>query len=253
MNDNAILGKQVSMDFSGKNVLIVGGSSGIGNGVAHAFRNRGAQVCVWGTRSLAADYAGEEGSDLSGLSYACVDVADYDAVANAADPFDRLDVLVLCQGTVIYERGEFEMAGFEKVMTVNLNSMMACATRFHDSLADGGGSLVMLSSNAAYRTTLGNPAYNASKAGVLGLVRSLSQAWIGEGIRVNGVAPGLVDTKLTKVMTEHPERRKWALSMIPSKRLGTPDDIAGAVLYLASPLADYVVGQTITVDGGASL
>ncbi|MEH6757439.1 MAG: SDR family oxidoreductase [Parasphingorhabdus sp.] len=253
MNDNAILGKQVSMDFSGKNVLIVGGSSGIGNGVAHAFRNRGAQVCVWGTRSSAADYAGEEGSDLSGLSYACVDVADFDAVTNAADPFDRLDVLVLCQGTVIYERGEFEMAGFEKVMTVNLSSMMACATRFHDMLADGGGSLVMLSSNAAYRTTLGNPAYNASKAGVLGLVRSLSQAWIGEGIRVNGVAPGLVDTKLTKVMTEHPERRKWALSMIPSKRLGTPDDIAGAVLYLASPLADYVVGQTITVDGGASL
>ena len=221
--------------------------------MAHAFRNRGAQVCVWGTRSSAADYAGEEGSDLSGLSYACVDVADYNAVANAADPFDRLDVLVLCQGTVIYERGEFEMAGFEKVMTVNLNSMMACATRFHDLLADGGGSLVMLSSNAAYRTTLGNPAYNASKAGVLGLVRSLSQAWIGDGIRVNGVAPGLVDTKLTKVMTEHPERRKWALSMIPSKRLGTPDDIAGAVLYLASPLADYVVGQTITVDGGASL
>jgi len=253
MNDNAILGKKVSMDFSGKNVLIVGGSSGIGNGVAHAFRNRGAQVCVWGTRSSAADYAGEEGSDLSGLSYACVDVADYNALANAADPFDRLDVLVLCQGTVIYERGEFEMAGFEKVMTVNLNSMMACATRFHDLLADGGGSLVMLSSNAAYRTTLGNPAYNASKAGVLGLVRSLSQAWIGDGIRVNGVAPGLVDTKLTKVMTEHPERRKWALSMIPSKRLGTPDDIAGAVLYLASPLADYVVGQTITVDGGASL
>jgi len=241
------------MDFKGKNVLVVGGSSGIGNGVAHAFRTRGAQVCVWGTRPTAADYEGEEGSDLTGLSYASVDVSDYDAVANAPDPFDTLDVLVLCQGTVIYQRGEFEMDGFEKVMAVNLNSMMACSNRFHDALAEGGGSLVMLSSNAAYRTTLGNPAYNASKAGILGLVRSLAQAWIADGIRVNGVAPGLVDTKLTKVTTEHPERRKWALSMIPSRRLGTPDDIAGAVLFLASPLADYCVGQTITVDGGASL
>ena len=241
------------MNFSGKNVLVVGGSSGIGNGVAHAFRKLGAQVCVWGTRPSLTDYEGADGSDLSGLSYACVDVSNYDAVANAPDPFERLDVLVLCQGTVIYQRGEFEMDGFEKVMAVNLNSMMACAIRFHDALADGGGSLVMLSSTAAHRTTFGNPAYNASKAGILGLVRSLAQAWIGEGIRVNGVAPGLVDTKLTKVTTEHPERRKWALSMIPARRLGTPEDIAGAVLFLASPLADYVVGQTITVDGGASL
>ena len=241
------------MNFSGKNVLVVGGSSGIGNGVAHAFRKLGAQVCVWGTRPSLTDYEGADGSDLSGLSYACVDVSNYDAVANAPDPFERLDVLVLCQGTVIYQRGEFEMDGFEKVMAVNLNSMMACAMRFHDALADGGGSLIMLSSTAAHRTTFGNPAYNASKAGILGLVRSLAQAWIGEGIRVNGVAPGLVDTKLTKVTTEHPERRKWALSMIPARRLGTPEDIAGAVLFLASPLADYVVGQTITVDGGASL
>ena len=241
------------MDFSDKNVLVVGGSSGIGNGVAHAFLARGANVCVWGTRSSAADYAGEAGSDLTGLAYARVDVADFAAVADAPAPFERLDVLVLCQGTVIYQRGEFEMDGFEKVMAVNLNSMMACATRFHDALAAGGGSLILLSSNAAYRTTLGNPAYNASKAGVLGLVRALAQAWIGDGIRVNGVAPGLVDTKLTKVMTEHPERRKWALSMIPSRRLGTPEDIAGAVLFLASPFADYVIGQTITVDGGASL
>ena len=241
------------MDFNGKRVLVVGGSSGIGNGVAHAFRERGAQVCVWGTRPSAGDYEGVEGSDLSGLGYACVDAADNEAVASAPDPFDGLDVLVLCQGTVIYQRGEFEMDGFDRVMAVNLNSMMACAMRFHDALAGGGGSIVMLSSTAAYRTTYGNPAYNASKAGILGLIRSLAQAWIGDGIRVNGVAPGLVETKLTKVTTEHPDRRKWALSMIPARQMGTPEDIAGAVLFLASPLADYVVGQTLTVDGGASL
>ena len=111
----------------------------------------------------------------------------------------------------------------------------------------------MINSGAAFRTTYGNPAYNASKAGILGLTRALAAAWIGAGIRVNGVAPGLVDAKLTKITTEHPDRLAGSLQTIPSGRLGTPDDIAGAVLFLASPLASYVVGQTILVDGGGSL
>jgi 3-oxoacyl-[acyl-carrier protein] reductase len=241
------------LDFSGRTVLVVGGSSGIGNGIARAFLARGANVHVWGTRARAADYAMEEGSDLSGLSYQCVDVANETALASVTPTFDELDVAVLCQGTVIYGRGEFEMQGFEKVISVNLNSLMACALKFHRMLAARRGSLILISSTAAYRTTFGNPAYNASKAGVLGLTRALAQAWIGAGIRVNGVAPGLVDTKLTKVTSENPARLAAALQQIPARRLGSPADIAGAVLYLASPLADYVVGQTLTVDGGGSL
>ncbi len=241
------------LDFHGRVVLVVGGSSGIGNGIARSFLSRGAEVHVWGTRASADDYSAAEGSDLSGLRYACVDVADNKAVEAVAPAFERLDVLVLCQGTVIYGRGEFDMDGFDKVVDVNLNSMMACAVKFRPMLGASRGSLVMLSSTAAYRTTFGNPAYNASKAGLLGLTRALAQAWIGEGIRVNGVAPGLVETKLTKITIDHPDRRAWALNMIPAKRIGTPEDIAGAVLFLASPLADYVIGQTITVDGGAAL
>jgi 3-oxoacyl-[acyl-carrier protein] reductase len=139
------------------------------------------------------------------------------------------------------------------VISVNLNSLMACALKFRGMLAARRGSLILISSTAAYRTTFGNPAYNASKAGILGLTRALAQAWIGAGIRVNGVAPGLVDTKLTKVTSENPARLAAALQQIPARRLGSPADIAGAVLYLASPLADYVVGQTLTVDGGGSL
>ncbi|ESZ89066.1 MAG: 3-oxoacyl-ACP reductase [Blastomonas sp. CACIA14H2] len=241
------------LDFTGKRVLVVGGSSGIGNGIARAFLARSADVTVWGTRPRVEDYEGDPGSDLSGVSYTCVDVAQPEIVAAAPFDGDSLDVLVCCQGTVIYARGEFEMAGFEKVVDVNLNSMMACALKFRAQLAKAKGALILISSTAALRTTLGNPAYNASKAGILGLTRSLAQAWIGEGIRVNGVAPGLVDTKLTKVMTADPKRLEKQLGAIPSGRLGTPADIAGAVLYLASPLADYVVGQTLAVDGGGSL
>ena len=241
------------LDFTGRRVLVVGGSSGIGNGIAHAFRERGAKVFVWGTRAAAADYAGEEGSNLEGVDYAGVDASDEAAVRAAAAQVGALDVLVACQGTVIYRRGEFEMNGFRKVVDVNLNSLMACALAFHDALVASRGSLILVSSTAAFRTTFGNPAYNASKAGILGLTRSLAQAWAGEGIRVNGIAPGLVDTKLTKVTTGRPDRLAGALRSIPAGRLGTPQDMGGAALFLASPLASYVYGQTRAVDGGQML
>jgi 3-oxoacyl-[acyl-carrier protein] reductase len=242
----------MDLDFTGKRVLVVGGSSGIGNGIAHAFKARGAKVAVWGTRPQD-QYRAEDGSDLNGLIYAQVDASDSDAVASAADPFDGLDVLVLAQGTVLYRKGEFEMDGFRKVVGVNLDSLMACSMRFLEALKASGGNIVTISSTAAFHATRGNPAYNASKAGAVALTRTLGQAWAGDGVRINGVAPGLVDTKLTKVTTENPERLAGALRGIPLGRLGTPEDMAGAVLFLASPLASYVTGQTLIVDGGLTL
>ena len=241
------------LDFTGRTVLVVGGSSGIGNGIAQGFRARGAEVHVWGTRPSAADYAGVEGSDLMGLAYAQVDVADRDAIADTIPDFERLDVLVLCQGTVVYRRGEFERAGWDQVMAVNLDSLMACAAKFHDMLAAAKGSIIIVSSVSGFQANRGNPAYAASKAGAVSLTKTLGQAWAGDGIRVNGLAPGLVDTKLTKVTTEHPDRLRGALSRIPAGRMGEPADMAGAALFLASPLASYVVGQTLVVDGGLSL
>jgi 3-oxoacyl-[acyl-carrier protein] reductase len=130
---------------------------------------------------------------------------------------------------------------------------MACATRFHPMLRAARGSLIIVSSTAAFHATRGNPAYSASKTGALGLTRTLGQAWAEDGIRVNGIAPGLVDTKMTKVTTENPKRLEGALERIPLKRLGTPADMAGAALFLASPLASYIIGQTIVVDGGLVL
>jgi 3-oxoacyl-[acyl-carrier protein] reductase len=241
------------LDFTGKTVLVVGGSSGIGNGIAQGFRRHGASVHVWGTRAHATDYKAEEGSDLTGLHYAQLDVSDFVAVETWRPNFHTLDVLVLSQGTVLYKRGEFQMDGFQKVIDLNLNSLMACAIKFHDMLAAAKGSLITVSSTAAYHSTRGNPAYNASKTGAVGLTRTLAEAWAGDGIRVNGIAPGLVDTKLTKVTTENPDRLQASLQGIPLKRLGTPDDMAGVALFLASPLAAYVVGQTIPVDGGLIL
>lgn len=241
------------LDYSGQNVLVVGGSSGIGNGIAQAFRAQGANVFVWGTRASADDYSPADGSDLTGLTYAQVDVSDFSAIEAHQPPFSSLNVLVLCQGIVIYKRGEFSAEGFRKVVDVNLNSLMVCSGKFHPMLAQAKGSLIIVSSTAAFHSTKGNPAYNASKTGALGLTRTLGEAWATDGIRVNGIAPGLVDTKMTKVTTANPQRLEGAIKGIPLGRLGTPKDMAGVALFLASPLAAYVVGQTIPVDGGLIL
>ncbi|MCB2058761.1 MAG: SDR family NAD(P)-dependent oxidoreductase, partial [Novosphingobium sp.] len=148
---------QDDTDFTGKNVVVVGGSSGIGNGIAQAFRLRGARVHVWGTRAAAADYDPAEGSDLAGLGYSCVDVGDAGAIEDAAVPFASLDVLVLCQGTVIYKRGEFERPGWGRVMAVNLDSVMNCARRFHAALGAARGSVIVVSSIAGFKANIGNP------------------------------------------------------------------------------------------------
>ena len=242
-----------ALDYSGRSVLVVGGSSGIGNGIAQAFRECCADVHVWGTRARADDYADIEGSDLTGLGYSQVDVSDPAAVAAATIPFENLDVVVLSQGAVLYGRKEFEAEGFAQVINVNLTSLMTCAMRARTMLALARGSLIVISSTGAFRATKGTPAYSASKAGTLGLVRSLAEAWAMDGIRVNGIAPGLIETKMTEVSTKHPERLRRMLDEIPLDRLGQPEDVAGAALFLASPLASYIIGQTLVVDGGSLL
>lgn len=241
------------LDFTGKRVLVIGGSSGIGNGIAHGFREAGGEVIVTGTRPDAGDYLEAEDSDFTGIDYRQLNVSDRDAAASLAHAVGPVDVLVQSQGTVRYRREEFERAGWDAVVDVNLNSIMDVARAFHSGLAERGGAMIVVSSVAAFKANIGNPAYSASKAGAASLVKTLGTAWARDGIRVNGIAPGLVPTKLTTVTTDHPDRLEGALRSIPLRRLGTPEDMAGAALFLASPLSAYMTGQTLVVDGGLTL
>jgi 3-oxoacyl-[acyl-carrier protein] reductase len=241
------------LDFTAKRVLVIGGSSGIGNGIAHGFRARGASVIVTGTRPDAGDYLEAEDSDFTGLDYRQLDLTDRTAADRLAGDLGPLDVLVLSQGTVRYGRQEFTREGWDAVVDINLNSVMDAARAFHPALAQAKGAIIIVSSVAAFKSTIGTPAYAASKAGAASLTKTLGEAWARDGIRVNGIAPGLVPTKLTSVTTQHPERLEASLRKIPLGRMGTPEDMAGAALFLASPLAAYITGQTLVVDGGLTL
>ena len=239
-----------AFDFADKTVLVTGGSTGIGNAAARMFRAAGAQVIVTGTRPSAADYAGSDG-DLSGLEYYRLDQGDPAAVA-AFDPgVARLDALVIAGAKVAYRRQEFEAGVFAEVLATNLIGPMQLATKFRAMLA-GHGSIIFIGSVASFRGTIGQPAYSASKGGLLTLTKTLAQAFAGDGIRVNLVAPGLVRSKMTAVTWQDPSRLAATERQVPLARIGEPDDIAGAIVFLASPLASYITGTSLVIDGGLS-
>jgi len=237
------------IDFSGKTVLVTGGSSGIGNGIARVFRDAGATVHVTGTKPRAGDYD----SDMKDMRYYQLDVGDDQAVDAFAPAFKRLDVLVNSVGTVAYKKAEFEMAGWRRVMDVNITGVMHCCTKFRPLLAESKGSIVIISSMASFHATRGNPAYSASKGGLRTLTMTLAEAWAKDGIRVNAVAPGFVDTKLTKVTRDNQALYEGSIKNTPLGRWGTPEEMGTASLFLASDMASYITGAMIPVDGGSGL
>lgn len=243
----------VAFDFQSKQVLVVGGSSGIGSAIARAFVTAGATVHVTGRKQTVEAYGPDAASGFDGMDYSSLDLSEAGAADRWNPALTSLDVLVLSQGDVVYRRQEYEPETFRRVMEVNLNSVLDCAMKFRPLLAKTRGAMITISSVGGRRATIGNPAYAASKAGLIHLTRTLAAAWAGDGIRVNGIAPGLIATKMTAATTDHPERLARRLEGIPLKRLGEPPEIAGVALFLASELASYVVGETIVVDGGRTL
>jgi len=240
-------------DFGGAAVLVTGGTSGIGLGIATAFRDAGATVTVTGTRAGAADYE----TDLAGMRYLQLSLEDDAGIDAVAAACPRLDVLVNNGGNNFFRENEHRPEIFEKALRVNLTSAFRLSQGCHAALAasacPGGASVIGIASMTSFFGMDILPGYGSAKTALLGMTRSLATAWGREGIRVNAVAAGLVRSRMTGAMFEIDGATAPTLARTPLGRLGEPADIAGAVLFLCSPAAAWITGQTLAVDGGFSI
>lgn len=245
----------VRYDYRGVRVLVTGGTSGIGEGIARAYAAAGAEVAITGTRARAENY---EGKDFSGFRYLQLDVRDAEAIASVAGALPALDILINNAGAAYPGgRNEYEPDVFEESLRINLAGAYRMAHACKDKLAasrlEGGASVIGLASMTSFFGNEYVPAYGAAKAGIAQLTKTLAIAWAADGIRVNAVAAGLIRTQMTAAMLADEALTTPFLSRVPLARVGTPHDIAGAVLFLSSPAASYVTGSTLVVDGGFSI
>jgi NAD(P)-dependent dehydrogenase (short-subunit alcohol dehydrogenase family) len=237
-------------DFGGARVLVTGGSNGIGLGIARAFAAAGAEVTITGTRPSAADYP----HDLAAFAYRALDARDGEAISRVAASLGALDVLVNNAGANTVQPSEWNPAVFEASLQLNLVSAFRMATSCRELLANsalaGGASIVNLASMSSFFAVPFVPGYGAAKAGIVQLTKNLAVAWAKQGIRVNAVAPGLILSNMTRAMQGIEALEQPQLARTPLGRWGTPDDVAPAVLFLASEAAGFVTGHTLCVDGG---
>ena len=254
--ENPYLQSAKLFDLTGKVAIVTGSNTGLGAGMAIALAAAGCDI-VGANRSspaetaLRVEAAGRKfvdvRADLSTL-------APIDTIVEAAmDTFGRVDILVNNAGIIRRcDALEFSEADWDAVVDVNLKGVFFLSQAVARQIVQlgGRGKIINVASMLSFQGGIRVPSYTASKSGVLGLTRLLANEWAARGINVNAIAPGYMETDNTAQLREDRQRSEEILARIPAGRWGVPEDLAGAVVFLASAASDYVHGHTLAVDGG---
>lgn len=243
-------------DLRGKTVLITGGARGLGRAMARAFTANGSRVVVTGRDGESLEAAAAE---LGTHAIRC-DVTDATQTGSMLDEiltrFGRLDVLVNNAGIHIKKPAlEMTDAEYAQVIATNQAAVFSLSRDCADiMLRNGGGVILMVSSMASQYGIPNVAAYTAAKSAVEGMTRAFSVEWAGQGVRVNCIAPGFIRTRMSaKAFHADPERKQRVLQRTPMGRLGAPEDVANAAVFLASEAAGYITGAVLRVDGGNAI
>ena len=243
------------MNFSGKTAVVTGGSRGIGRAVCLELAKGGANVvlCYAGNESAAHDTVTAcEALGAKALAVRC-NVAESGEVKSLLDAavqaFGRIDILVnnagITRDNLMVRMSE---ADFDAVISVNLKGMFNTIHALYRPMMKKGGRIINIASVSGMMGNVGQANYSAAKAGVIGLTKTVAKELATRNVTVNAIAPGFIATQMTEVLSD--AAKETALSGIPMKKMGRPEDIANAAVFLASDMASYITGEVLRVDGG---
>jgi 2-deoxy-D-gluconate 3-dehydrogenase len=242
--------------LNGKVSIVTGASRGLGEGMALALAEAGADVAVVASSDKVNDTAAKiKALGRKGLAIQA-DLASTEPIpgiiTKTLAEFGKIDILVNCAGIIRRAPAiEFSEKDWDDVISVNQKALFfMCQAAAREMMKQGKGKIVNIASLLSFQGGIIVPSYTASKSAVAGLTKALANEWAAHGINVNAIAPGYMATDMTDALQKNAERAPAILSRIPQGRWGTPEDMKGAVVYLASDASDYVQGHLLAVDGG---